>query len=74
MTPYPVTYARKLQRAEELQADIGEFWRATGHKRGYLRRWIMDRLREGRTERDARRAELMAAVMAARKRRETCQS
>ena len=63
---YPVTYARKLQRAEELHADIGEFWRATGHKRGYLRRWLMLRIADERERRNVMRAELMAAV--ARKR------
>jgi hypothetical protein len=68
---YPVTYARNLQHAEELHADIGEFWQSSGHKRGYLRRWLMLRIADERERRNARRAELKAAVMAARKRRET---
>lgn len=69
MSAYPVAYARKLQRAEELHADIAEFWQATGHKRGYLRRWILDRLRQERRDSEARLAKFMTAVMAARKRR-----
>jgi hypothetical protein len=62
MTPFSVAEARALQRTDELLEAIADWATSHAAERSRNRRWAMALLAAERARRDARRAEVAAAV------------
>jgi membrane-bound ClpP family serine protease len=62
MSGYPVALTREMQRDQELLEAVADWAMSHAAERSRNRRWAMRLLAAERARRDARRAELVAAI------------